>query len=98
MLASSDLSHYLSPRETARLDYIALEKVMAFDPRALIEIAEQENITMCGLLPTVVLLFAAKALRVKRARLLMHCHSGDVTPMHKVVGYASVALEFDIPI
>jgi len=94
ILASSDLSHYLSSRETARLDYIALEKVMAFDPRALIATAEQENITMCGLLPTAVLLFAANAIGVKRACLLMHCDSGDVTPMRKVVGYASVALEF----
>jgi len=94
ILASSDLSHYLSSRETSRLDYIALEKVMAFDPRALIAIAEQENITMCGLLPTAVLLFAANAIGVKRACLLMHCDSGDVTPMRKVVGYASVALGF----
>jgi AmmeMemoRadiSam system protein B len=39
------------------------------------------------------MLFAAKALGVKRATLLKHCHSGDVTPMRKVVGYASVALQ-----
>ena len=29
-----------------------------------------------------------------QAKLLKHCHSGDVKPMRKVVGYASVALEF----
>ena len=93
VLASSDLSHYLSSRETTRLDHLALDEVTALNPRALVEIAEQENITMCGLLPTAVLLFAANALGVKRADLLMHCDSGDVTPMRKVVGYASVALE-----
>jgi len=93
MMASSDLSHYLSPKDTAELDGIALEQVLALNPRALIEAAERKNITMCGLLPTAVLLFAANLLDVKQGCLLKHCHSGDVTPMRKVVGYASVALE-----
>jgi len=93
MMASSDLSHYLSPKETTELDGIALEQVLALNPRALIETAERENITMCGLLPTAVLLSAANLLGVKQACLLKHCHSGDVAPMRKVVGYASVAFE-----
>ena len=93
MIASSDLSHYLSPKATDELDGIALEQVLALDPRALIAAAERENITMCGLLPTAVLLFAANSLDLKQARLLKHFHSGDVTPMRRVVGYASVAFE-----
>jgi MEMO1 family protein len=95
MMASSDLSHYLSPKETAELDGIALEQVLALNPRALIAAVERENITMCGLFPTAVLLFAANSLGINQACLLKHCHSGDVTPMRKVVGYASVALEFN---
>jgi len=94
MIASSDLSHYLSPKETVELDGIALEQILALNPRALIAAVERENITMCGLFPTAVLLFAANALGVNQACLLKHCHSGDVAPMRKVVGYASVALEF----
>ena len=93
IIASSDLSHYLSPQETAELDRIALEQVLALDPSGLIAAAERDNITMCGVLPTAVLLFAANRLDVKNPRLLKHCHSGDVTPMRKVVGYASVAFE-----
>jgi len=93
MMASIDLSHYLSHKETDEWDGIALEQVLALNPRALIAAAERENITMCGLLPTAVLLFAANCLDVKQACLLKHCHSGDVTPMRKVVGYATVALE-----
>jgi AmmeMemoRadiSam system protein B len=94
MIASSDLSHYLSPEKTTTLDRIALERVLALDPDGLAAAAERDNITMCGLLPTAVLLFAANRLDVKRASLLKHCHSGDVTPMRRVVGYASVALEW----
>jgi AmmeMemoRadiSam system protein B len=92
-MASSDLSHYLSPKETAELDDLALAEVLALNPRALIDVTERKNITMCGVLPTTVLLFAANGLGVKRASLLKHCHSGDTTPMRKVVGYASVAFE-----
>jgi len=93
ILASSDLSHYLSPKETDALDRLAVEQVLAMNPQRLLRITEEKNITMCGVIPTAVMLFAAKALGVKRAALLKHCHSGDVTPMRKVVGYASVALE-----
>src|SRR5262245_845976 len=93
ILASSDLSHYLSPQATETLDQMALERVLAIDPVGLIEVVEEKNITMCGVRPTAAMLFAAQALGVKRARLLKHCHSGDVTPMSQVVGYASVAFE-----
>ena len=94
ILASSDLSHYLSANETNALDRLAVDQVLAMNPQGLLQITEAKNITMCGVIPTAVMLFAGKALGVKRATLLKHCHSGDVTPMRKVVGYASVALEF----
>jgi AmmeMemoRadiSam system protein B len=48
---------------------------------------------MCGVIPTTVMLFAAANLGAKQARLLQHYHSGEVTSMKTVVGYASVALE-----
>jgi AmmeMemoRadiSam system protein B len=93
ILASSDLSHYLSPRKTDELDRLALEQVLDIDPEGLLRAVKDNNITMCGALPTAVMLFAARALGSSRAKLLKHCHSGDVMPMRKVVGYASVALE-----
>ena len=93
ILASSDLSHYLSPKETDALDRLALDPVLAMNPQGLIRVTAEKNITMCGVIPTAVMLFAAKALGVKRATLLKHCHSGDVMPMRQVVGYASVAFE-----
>lgn len=93
ILASSDLSHYLSPDQTDTLDRIVLDRILALDPVGLLEVVEKKDITMCGALPSAVMLYAANALGVKRARLLKHCHSGDVAPMRNVVGYASVALE-----
>jgi AmmeMemoRadiSam system protein B len=93
ILASSDLSHYLSPQETYELDRMALERMLAIDAPGLLSVVENKNITMCGVLPAAVLLVAANHLGAKRSRLLKHYHSGDVSPMAKVVGYASVAFE-----
>jgi AmmeMemoRadiSam system protein B len=94
LLASSDLNHYRSPKETERLDRMALEKILALDPTGLLDTVEENDISMCGVIPTAVFLFAAAALGANQARLLKHCHSGDAAPMREVVGYASVAVEF----
>jgi len=93
ILASSDLNHYLSPAKTEVLDRIAIERVLALDPEGLLDTVEKQNISMCGVMPAAVLLFAINALGVKRARLLKHYHSGQVTQMSEVVGYASVCFE-----
>jgi MEMO1 family protein len=93
IIASSDLSHYLSPSKTAELDGLALNQVLRLDPNGLLQVVEDNGISMCGVLPVAVMLFAANELGVRRASLLKHCHSGDVSSMRKVVGYASVALE-----
>jgi hypothetical protein len=93
ILASSDLNHYLTPEQNNERDLLALEKVLAMDPEGLLRTVERRNITMCGVIPTTVMLFAAANLGAKQARLLQHYHSGEVTSMKTVVGYASVALE-----
>lgn len=95
LIASSDLSHYLSPEETERLDRLALDQILHLSPVGLLNIVEREDISMCGVIPTAVFLFAAKALGANYARLLKHCHSGDAVPMREVVGYASVAVDLD---
>lgn len=93
LIASSDLSHYLSPQETERLDRMALEQVLALDPMGLFETVEREDIGMCGSFPTAVFLSSARSLGARRTELLKHCHSGDAVPTREVVGYASVAVE-----
>ena len=93
IIASSDLNHYLPPKKILALDRLAIDQILALDPAGLIEIVDAQGLSMCGVLPTAVMLFAAKALGVDRVHLLKHCHSGDARPMDEVVGYASIALE-----
>jgi MEMO1 family protein len=83
----------LSPEETEKFDYLALGRIMALDAAGLLKVVDENKISMCGVLPTAVMLYAAKALGATQARLLKHCHSGNVAPMRKVVGYASVLIE-----
>ena len=63
ILASSDLSHYLSPVKTDELDRLALDQVLEMDPEGLVRVVEDNDITMCGVLPAAVMLFAARDAR-----------------------------------
>jgi AmmeMemoRadiSam system protein B len=61
------------------------------DARALWEVVMNENISMCGLGPTVVMLTAAKLLGAGSATLVKYATSGDVSgDFDTVVGYAGM--------
>lgn len=92
VLASTDFSHYV-PAETARrLDGHALAAIEARDARRLYDTVVGEEISMCGIAPTTVLL-ATLAEEPLTARLLRWGHSGEAARMRDVVGYASVLFE-----
>jgi MEMO1 family protein len=97
VLASTDFSHYV-PEEVAReLDHHALNAILARDPRRLYDTVTSEEISMCGIAPTTVLL-SALADEPLSARLLRWGHSGEATPMREVVGYAALLLESETPL
>jgi MEMO1 family protein len=92
LLASTDFSHYVPAGTAQRLDRLAIDAILARDPRELYETVTREGISMCGLAPTTVLL-AALAEEPLECRLLRWGHSGEVQSMRDVVGYAALALE-----
>ena len=72
---------------------MALEKVLALDPKGLYDVVQENRISMCGVLPTVVMLQAAIALGATDAELVAYSNSGDVTgDQSEVVGYAGVRI------
>jgi len=89
LVASSDMSHYV-PAEVAReRDRLALDRLLALDPRGLHEVVERERISMCGVIPATVMLCAALELGATSARLTGYATSGDATGDDRsVVGYA----------
>ena len=93
IVASTDMTHYESGEEARRKDELALQHVLDLDPQGLYRTVRDERISMCGVLPTVVMLQASLALGATRAELIAYANSGDVTgDQRKVVGYAGVTV------
>ena len=91
VIASSDMTHFENAENAKRLDTMALDKVRALDPKALHKVVHENDISMCGISPAVVMLNAAIELGAKNAEIVRYANSGDVTgDFNSVVGYASV--------
>ncbi len=93
IIASTDMSHYISAEAARRQDSYALAAIEHLDPEELVSAIAQHNITMCGVMPTAVVIAAARILGAKTAKLADYRTSGDVTgDMRRVVSYASFVI------
>lgn len=93
ILASSDMNHYENREVTEAKDAAAIRRIEALDPQGLYETVKREKISMCGIIPTTVALVAALELGARKAELIRHATSGDVTGDHtSVVGYAGMTI------
>lgn len=93
LVASTDMSHYISAAEAATLDRLALDRVEALDPAGLLRTVRSHDISMCGVVPTTVALFAARALGAHEAELVRYGNSGERSGDYdRVVGYAGVLI------
>ena len=94
IIASSDMNHYEPDAITRVKDQKAIDRVLALDGQGLWEVVMNEDISMCGFGPTVVMLTAAKLLGATRATLVKYATSGDVSGDYQsVVGYAGIIVE-----
>ena len=91
VVASSDMTHY-EPGETARgKDMRAIERILALDPEGVYQTVREGRISMCGVVPVVVMLAAARRRGAVRAKLVHYGNSGEITgDQSEVVGYAGV--------
>jgi len=64
LVASTDMSHFISAEQARRLDQLALDRVLALDPDGLYEIVTQRDISMCGFVPTTVMLVAGSEVHI----------------------------------
>lgn len=88
LLASTDLSHYMPPREGKKLDDMAIASILTGSPDRLYDTVERNDISMCGIAP-VTLLLSCLAKERCAFELLRQGSSGDSEPMETVVGYSS---------
>jgi len=93
IVASTDMNHYEADSITRKKDSRALERVLALDARGLLDVAAKEDITMCGVVPSAIAIFAARALGARHSTVVKYATSGDVNGETKqVVGYAGVVI------
>jgi AmmeMemoRadiSam system protein B len=94
LVISSDMNHFASDEENRRLDEIALSAMETLDPERLYDSVKREHISMCGVLPAVIVMETLRLLgRLNRASRVAYATSADVSgDKRRVVGYAGMLL------
>lgn len=94
LIASTDMTHFESAESAAIKDRMALDCVETLDAERLYKTVVQQRISMCGFMPTVVLLKTAKLLGASEGKIVAYGNSGDVTDdYNNVVAYAGALIE-----
>ena len=93
MLCSSDMNHFEADKISRQKDQRAIERILALDPEGLYHTVREGRISMCGVVPAVVMLAAARVLGASSASLVEYDNSGAVSGDHRsVVGYAGIVV------
>src|SRR5947208_780458 len=92
LLISSDMNHFATDAENRRLDALALAALERADPEEVYNTVHANHISMCGVLPAVIVLETLKLLGSgNRAAHVGYATTADVTgDTSRVVGYAGM--------
>ncbi len=91
VIASTDLTHYEPKQFAEEHDRKVIAKIESMDYAGLLDLVVRDDISMCGALPTAIMLAATKAMGGKKAELLSYYTSGDITgDTSDVVGYGAL--------
>ena len=93
IVASSDMSHYVSAETAKKKDHAAIKRILDLDAQGLYYTVRDEGISMCGYGPVVAMIAACKSLGATKAELVKYTNSGDVSGDYdQVVGYAGIVV------
>ncbi len=94
LLISSDMNHFATDRENRLLDETALCALETLNPGHLLETVTEHNISMCGVIPAVIVMETLRQLGgLTASERVGYATSADVTgDVSRVVGYAGVLL------
>ncbi len=95
LVASSDMNHYANDATTRALDKLATDAIETKEPGNLLDVVLKNNISMCGVLPTFLVLSTLKNLgRFEQAVKTGYTTSGERSgDRERVVGYAGYVFE-----
>ncbi|HJM83304.1 MAG TPA: AmmeMemoRadiSam system protein B [Nitrospinota bacterium] len=92
-VASTDFSHYVSQEKAKILDFMTMKKIIEMDSSGLIDVVRKNNINMCGVQATAVVMDICKARGATSAELVSYQTSGDTTgDLESVVGYGGLLI------
>jgi AmmeMemoRadiSam system protein B len=110
VVASTDFTHaganygHPAPRGMSAGDFArredkkAIDRILAMDPKGLVETVRKNHITMCGYGCVAAMLVAAQKLGAKKASLLKYATSSEVSGDDDLaVGYGSFVIESNTP-
>jgi hypothetical protein len=96
LVASSDMHHIENYDEVVRRDKPVVEAIDAYDLDALTPLLMAPGCSVCGRMPILAALYAARDLGADTVKILHHTNSGDVTgqrgPGQYTVGYLAAAV------
>ncbi len=92
LVISSDMNHFAADGETRRRDRMALDALLSLDPQRLYRTVRDNHISMCGVLPAVVVLSALGRLHaLNRCQEVGYTTSAAVShDAQRCVGYAGL--------
>jgi AmmeMemoRadiSam system radical SAM enzyme/AmmeMemoRadiSam system protein B/AmmeMemoRadiSam system protein A len=94
LIISSDMNHYADDTETRRRDRLALDAFTSGDPKKLLDVCRENEISMCGVIPAALVMETLKQLGKQfHVEEVGYATSADVTTeKSSVVGYAGALL------
>ena len=96
LVASTDLHHIPDYGEVLRRDRAVVEALLSYDMARIEKVLTEPGCSVCGRMPVIALLEAARALGADRVQVLHQTTSGDVTgdrrPGQYTVGYLAAAV------
>lgn len=94
VVASTDLSHYLSEQQANEIDHRSIDAVLARDWRAYARRIRDRSCAMCGAAAVTAAMSCATALDANEWNLLDYRTSGAASgDYRRVVGYAAISME-----
>ena len=92
LVISSDMNHFATDEENRRLDEMAMKALDTLDPKNIYDTVTNNNISMCGMLPAVIVLETLKQMRkLKKSTRVGYATTADVTgDKSRVVGYSGM--------
>ncbi|MEQ9410852.1 MAG: AmmeMemoRadiSam system radical SAM enzyme [Fuerstiella sp.] len=94
LVISSDMNHFAGDEENRRLDEMALQAMETLDSAELYRVVTFNRISMCGVLPAVMVMEALRCRRqLSTIQRVSYATSADVSgDTSRVVGYAGLLL------